>query len=517
MSYNRILKQIGKFTENHLQINSFGDGFNSDYNTFIENNNKGYYLFVKPSTITVQNENVTYNLQIICSDIIPKSDEQTIEREILSDTAQILFDLTKFFKLWNNNNQMWISPNQNYNLSPFNNSGGEYTSGWQLNVTIQTPIIYNTCDIPLKDITPQNLPSIIPDFEPPLTCQTLGGCQIIIDLQDDLNNVEQNITIVENNITNINQTINNIQQNITEITQDVTIIEQDITVIENNITNINNNIFNIEGDLTELEETLIDIQDNMLTCETVRNCDIITDIQTDINDLQNEVANIKLPILEDDFFREFNASANGWKFIGLRSTGVFNSATPQNNSYRNQDAEDDRIGIHNLYRANNTIRNMGIFRQFDGLPVTSDTLRLEMQVKYPVDSSDLNDGNLSTRSYFGFLNDFTTAADNTLTFWDNSVWLTRNLLDGTMFFSSASGGNGTTVALSPFSFGTTDWHTIVIELNSSSATLFIDGVQISQITQNIPSLTNVGISHSRATGSSGSNGVWIDKVKLTKI
>lgn len=222
-------------------------------------------------------------------------------------------------------------------------------------------------------------------------------------------------------------------------------------------------------------------------------------------------------ILFDDFFREFNADTSGWRFIGRISTGTVDSLTPLTTSYRNVVAQDGRTGIHNIYRTSGAIRQMGIFRQFDGIDYSNAVHKFSTEVYI----AELGNVNSNAATFIGFLNDLTSALDNNITTYENSVYMEVGNQSNNWFFrfTSSLGNSFTTTTLTETDFPRDSWVNVTIEVDKilNEARLYINGTLLATHTTDLPLLGNVAIQHARVGGTSSSEGVYIDWIKLEKL
>jgi hypothetical protein len=147
-SYNQVIDFISAFTSNHLQLKSFGTGFRFDLNTAQTINNNYPILYVQPTSHQILDWVQTYSLRIYCLDI--KEKDSSNEREVISDTLQILNDLWKYIQ--NNTNQLtdfdYQVVNQPFSV-PVTNYGVEYCSGWYIDIDLEVTLNNRDCDIPL--------------------------------------------------------------------------------------------------------------------------------------------------------------------------------------------------------------------------------------------------------------------------------------------------------------------------------------------------------------------------------
>jgi hypothetical protein len=144
ISYNQLIDYIEDFSDNHLQLQRFGEGFRADINLISTEENNFPILYVEPLSHSVQNWVQRYRIRIYCLDLLQQ--DKSNRREILSDCLQILNDLYKYIKNDTNNN---FDVSNIPTSLPVQNISIEGIAGWSSEFEILVTINDNICDIPL--------------------------------------------------------------------------------------------------------------------------------------------------------------------------------------------------------------------------------------------------------------------------------------------------------------------------------------------------------------------------------
>jgi hypothetical protein len=144
ISYNQLIDYIEDFSDNHLQLQRFGEGFRADINIISTEENNFPILYVEPLSHSVQNWVQRYRIRIYCLDLLQQ--DKSNRREILSDCLQILNDLYKYIKNDTNNN---FDVSNIPTSLPVQNISIEGIAGWSSEFEILVTINDNICDIPL--------------------------------------------------------------------------------------------------------------------------------------------------------------------------------------------------------------------------------------------------------------------------------------------------------------------------------------------------------------------------------
>lgn len=144
ISYNQLIDYIEDFSDNHLQLQRFGEGFRADINLISTEENNFPILYVEPLSHTMQNWVQRYRIRIYCLDLLQQ--DKSNRRDILSDCLQILNDLYKYIKNDSENN--FDVTNIPTSL-PVQNISIEGVGGWSSEFEILVTLNDTDCDIPL--------------------------------------------------------------------------------------------------------------------------------------------------------------------------------------------------------------------------------------------------------------------------------------------------------------------------------------------------------------------------------
>lgn len=144
ISYNQLIDYIEDFSDNHLQLQRFGEGFRADINLISTEENNFPILYVEPLSHTMQNWVQRYRIRIYCLDLLQQ--DKSNRRDILSDCLQILNDLYKYIK---NDSQNNFDVTNIPTSLPVQNISIEGVGGWSSEFEILVTLNDTDCDIPL--------------------------------------------------------------------------------------------------------------------------------------------------------------------------------------------------------------------------------------------------------------------------------------------------------------------------------------------------------------------------------
>lgn len=144
ISYNQLIDYIENFSDNHLQLQRFGEGFRADINVISTEENNFPILYVEPLSHTMQDWVQRYRIRIYCLDLLQQ--DKSNRRDILSDCIQILNDLYKYIK---NDSQNNFDVTNIPTSLPVQNISIEGVGGWSSEFEILVTLNDKDCDIPL--------------------------------------------------------------------------------------------------------------------------------------------------------------------------------------------------------------------------------------------------------------------------------------------------------------------------------------------------------------------------------
>jgi len=183
LSYNQINELFNQVAIAHYQIKRFGSGelSEADINKFISDNQEYPVLWMTPVSVTTNSNVLLYSLNLLVFDLVNKDKDN--EQEVLSDCLQIALDVVRILRYGNAEFNIVTEPN----ISPFAGRYSDWVAGWSLEIELEVDIQSNNCDIPYEglDLT-QVLQSFVAESEPGFQCIDLEGCELIINLQDDV-------------------------------------------------------------------------------------------------------------------------------------------------------------------------------------------------------------------------------------------------------------------------------------------------------------------------------------------
>lgn len=336
LSYNQINELFNQVAIAHYQIKRFGSGelSEADINKFISENQEYPVLWMTPVSVTTNSNVLLYNLNLLVFDLVNKDKDN--EREVLSDCLQIALDVVRILRYGNAEFNIVTEPN----ISPFAGRYSDWVAGWSLEIELEVDIQSNNCDIPYEglDLT-QVLQSFVAEGEPGFQCIDLEGCELIINLQQD-------VAIALNN-TITGGTYNSGTTNLTLTTLDGSeIIITGITSGGGSIITGNPNeitYFNINGNLTgDTNFTRLDETNNSTT--TINNVSFTNaaehqDTAIEYNRVRSRVYNDDVALLAETnltptgYFNIIN-NTTGNTFSGLdilETAGTFRYTDPNGN------------------------------------------------------------------------------------------------------------------------------------------------------------------------------------------
>ena len=149
------------------------------------------------------------------------------------------------------------------------------------------------------------------EARPIFSCADLIDCEIILTIQSNITNLRSDVSVIQGQITTINSTLTSHNNRLTTVEGNITTINNTLanhnTRITNNATNITNlttrvdrvesTVNNHNERITKLEnldycELVKDCVNNFdFDCSMLANCDVITTLQSNVSNLQVNVAN----------------------------------------------------------------------------------------------------------------------------------------------------------------------------------------------------------------------------------
>lgn len=156
---NQHITLLRNYSENHLQINSFGVGDAWELvESFTKTNgvvgedgtvdtNRTYpVMWVEVNGSSVSGNDLIDNYNIYFADLVEKDERN--ETDVLSDMKLLCLDLMSYlYKSTNINGQMEVV--RSFTMTDFTEKFGDEVSGWILSVSFKQPFTYNLCAVPI--------------------------------------------------------------------------------------------------------------------------------------------------------------------------------------------------------------------------------------------------------------------------------------------------------------------------------------------------------------------------------
>jgi hypothetical protein len=144
MTYNQILADIEAWANNHLQIQTFGNGEEWEVNGTIKAGTLYPIFFAVPVSSQTFENTIQRTFRVFCFGQVKK--DKTNENEILSDTESIVHDFVKYLKYDNDDIGIIGDPS----MTPFKEDFGDFCAGWECELIIETNFANGQCDAPTK-------------------------------------------------------------------------------------------------------------------------------------------------------------------------------------------------------------------------------------------------------------------------------------------------------------------------------------------------------------------------------
>ena len=238
-SYNALIDRFKAFASGHFILKTFSHGQidTADLEKFTEYP----FMHVVPSNVTYAKGTKTFSFQIVLADLPrDKDDKVEFQKEVLSDLQRIAEDLVAEIT---NHRVLFgdLITVQNVTLEPFLEEFHNTLTGWTVSLELLVPYYWDACSIPaewndffesgsggtgsiltfIDSITRDNNGnvSLVNDEATPaanyyygtngagvrgwylttgnigLTCETIGDCQTIIDIEAAIDALEEEIVL----------------------------------------------------------------------------------------------------------------------------------------------------------------------------------------------------------------------------------------------------------------------------------------------------------------------------------
>ena len=148
VNYKQIIQDLEQMAIHHKQINSFGFGNVEQLTNDITTEEAPLYprMFVLPSDTLFDQNQLTYNFQIIVADILEQ--DYSNQRDVLNDTLEIIKDIFTRLYLSDYESEWGAS------VEPFLERFEDVLCGWTLTFQLTQPFDYNRCVLPERPFIP---------------------------------------------------------------------------------------------------------------------------------------------------------------------------------------------------------------------------------------------------------------------------------------------------------------------------------------------------------------------------
>jgi nitrogen fixation protein len=244
-SYNALIDRFKAFASGHFILKTFSHGQidTADLEKFTEYP----FMHVVPSNVTYAKGTKTFSFQIVLADLPrDKDDKVEFQKEVLSDLQRIAEDLVAEIT---NHRVLFgdLITVQNVTLEPFLEEFHNTLTGWTVSLELLVPYYWDACSIPaewndffesgsggtgsiltfIDSITrdENGNVSLVNDEATPaanyyygtndegvrgwylleasgLTCETIGSCQTIIDIEAAIDLLQEDVTAIEAELPN---------------------------------------------------------------------------------------------------------------------------------------------------------------------------------------------------------------------------------------------------------------------------------------------------------------------------
>lgn len=152
LNYQKIIKESNTFADNHIQINSFGNG---DLWELVERNKLQDFvyplLWLQDGNVNIVGKEINFNFQVLAVDQVLNGEEN--ENFVKSSMIEILLDYMAYFvqtKLYDSEgNRILFDVVKSGNIDTFTERFDDTLTGGAMSISFKTPYKYDKCKIPL--------------------------------------------------------------------------------------------------------------------------------------------------------------------------------------------------------------------------------------------------------------------------------------------------------------------------------------------------------------------------------
>ena len=186
----------------HKQINTFGFGEVWEIEELTNKDITYPCLFVVPVDSTTLEQTQRRTFTLLCFDMVRKGDVDNAQgTEVWSDTEQITNDIVKILRKESDSYDLIGEPV----LIPFKEEFSDWATGWRTDVTIETELNSNYCDVPSSTFvspessTPTTV-TIVDQNGNVIAVVNSGGSYLVTVLSGINDTLTANVTTIIDNI-----------------------------------------------------------------------------------------------------------------------------------------------------------------------------------------------------------------------------------------------------------------------------------------------------------------------------
>lgn len=157
ITFKQILTYFSQIGYNHEQIRSFGWGDFKQLTMDVETKIEPLYprMYIVPGPVDLKTNEINYSFSIVIADIINENQDNL--EEVLSDNLSIAQDIfTVFHQSYterSGNFSNFVVADFEPDVVPFIEQYETTLGGWTMNLKLSQPFDYNSCLVPLKNVS----------------------------------------------------------------------------------------------------------------------------------------------------------------------------------------------------------------------------------------------------------------------------------------------------------------------------------------------------------------------------